>query len=262
MQAGPSGLADWPRPFVFRAMHLDGQTFAAGQSFHFDINLFDLSPQNIAYLILTFAQLSREGLGPGRCKVDLDHVIRRNAPEFPLYKDGSMRGENAGGPLELNLSPSAEPVSKMTVRFLTPTELKSGQQIAARPEFHILAARARDRISTLRELYGDGPLQMDFRGFGERAAEARMTRCQIETIRVERRSSRTGQTHPIGGFIGEADYEGELSEFVPFLQAAEYTGVGRQTVWGKGAIKFLAVGTRPWDLFARPGQTHVTPRGQ
>ncbi len=26
-----------------------------------------------------------------------------------------------------------------------------------------------------------------------------------------RRSSRTGQVHPIGGFIGEAEYEGELT---------------------------------------------------
>jgi len=236
MQAGPSGLADWPRPFVFRAMHLDGRTFAAGQPFYFDINLFDLSPQNIAYLILTFAQLSREGLGPGRCKVDLVTVIRRNEPEFPIYKGGSIRSEGAGAPLEVDLLARTDEVSKVTVRFLTPTELKSGHRVASRPEFPILAARARDRISTLRELYGEGPLEMDFRAFGERAAEVRMTRCCLETVRVDRRSSRTGQTHPIGGFVGEVDYEGELREFVPYLRAAEYTGVGRQTVWGKGVI--------------------------
>ena len=41
---------------------------------------------------------------------------------------------------------------------------------------------------------------------------------------------------PGGGFVGEADYEGNLTEFVPFLKAAEWTGVGRHTVWGKGAI--------------------------
>jgi len=168
--------------------------------------------------------------------VHLDKVVRRNEPEFPIYEDGSIRGEGAGAPLELDLSPGTEEVSKITVRFLTPTELKSGQQVAVRPNFHILAARARDRISMLRGLYGDGPLDVDFRGFGERAAEVRMTRCQLETVRVERRSSRTGRTHPIGGFVGEVEYEGELGEFVPYLRAAEYTGVGRQTVWGKGAI--------------------------
>ncbi len=54
---------------------------------------------------------------------------------------------------------------------------------------------------------------------------------------MQRRSSRTGQTHSIGGFIGEAEYEGDLREFVPFLRAAKWTGVGRQTVWGKGEIE-------------------------
>jgi hypothetical protein len=43
--------------------------------------------------------------------------------------------------------------------------------------------------------------------------------------------------------VGEADYEGELGEFLPILRAAEYTGVGRQTVWGKGSI-----GVRPQKL--------------
>src|SRR3954454_19029213 len=38
---GPSGLADWPRPFVFRATHLDGCTIEPGESFYFDLNLFD-----------------------------------------------------------------------------------------------------------------------------------------------------------------------------------------------------------------------------
>jgi hypothetical protein len=45
-RGGPSGLADPPRPFVFRARHLDGQTIAAGEAFHFDVNVFagDASP--------------------------------------------------------------------------------------------------------------------------------------------------------------------------------------------------------------------------
>jgi hypothetical protein len=43
-------------------MHLDGKTFAPGQRFHFDLNLFDTDSPAIAYLVLAFAQLAREGL--------------------------------------------------------------------------------------------------------------------------------------------------------------------------------------------------------
>lgn len=236
---GPSGLADLPRPFVFRATHLDALTVQAGDLFHFDLNLFDIGGNAVAYLVLAFAQLAREGLGPRRGRVELQHVSQLDAkgePVLSLYDGDSLVLRGNPEPLELSLDPGVERITRVRLRFLTPTELKSGQQIAARPEFSIVAARIRDRISTLRELYGPGPLNIDFRGFGERAALVRMTRCETRQVDVARRSSRTGQTHSIGGFTGEAEYEGDLTEFVPYLRAAQWTGVGRQTVWGKGQI--------------------------
>ena len=231
MGAGPSGLADWPRPFVFRAMHLDDRTIQAGEAFYFDLNLFDTRPDAVAYLVLAFTQLAREGLGPGRSRVELTGVAQLDGdgnPAEPAFP-------SVPAPLELDLT-ATEQVSRIRVQFLTPTELKSGKQLAAKPEFGILAARIRDRISTLRELYGDGPLAIDFRAFGERAAEVRMTRCDVRQVDILRRSSRTGQVHPIGGFVGEAEYAGDLAEFVPYIHVAHWIGVGRQTVWGKGAI--------------------------
>ncbi len=236
---GPSGLADSPRPFVFRATHLDGLHIPAGASFHFDLNLFDVNGNAVAYLVLAFAQLAREGLGPSRGRVELRTVSQLDAggdPATVLYDGGSLQLRQNGPPVELSLDFPSEIVTRLRVHFLTPTELKSGQQIANRPEFPIVAARVRDRISTLRELYGPGPLPIDFPAFGERAALVRMTRCDIRQVDVVRRSSRTGQTHSIGGFTGEAEYEGDLTEFVPYLRAAQWTGVGRQTVWGKGQI--------------------------
>lgn len=107
------------------------------------------------------------------------------------------------------------------------------------PLFGILMARIRDRISTLRALYGAGPLEMDFREFGERAAAVRLSSRDVRHVDAERQSRRTGQRHPLGGFVGTAAYEGDLAEFVPYLEAAAHTGVGRQTVWGKGEIAIL-----------------------
>jgi CRISPR-associated endoribonuclease Cas6 len=231
---GPSGLADLPRPFVFRAGHLDGLTIARGAAFHFDLNLFETGTATVTYLVEALAQLAQEGLGPGRKRVELTSVWQLNQ-QGEAAANLLLRPVTAA-PLELSLGPPQANYSSLRVQFLTPTELKSGQQIAAKPEFSILAARARDRISTLRGLYGPGPLPLDFRAFSERASRVTMTRCDIQTVDVSRRSTRTGQVHSIGGFIGEAEYEGELTEFIPYLQAAKWTGVGRQTSWGKGMI--------------------------
>ncbi len=216
---GPSGLHDWPRPFVFRAHHLDGTTIQAARTFHFDMHLFDTKRSLPEPLIQTFQQLAREGLGTGRKKVELINS-EISTLSLPLTTEQIGR-------------------TRVAIRFLTPTELKSNSQLVTKPEFVVLATRIRDRISTLCELYGDGATDIDFKAFGERAALIRMTRCDIHPMQITRRSTRTGQVHGLGGFIGEAEYEGPLSEFIPWLQAASWTGVGRQTVWGKGVIETL-----------------------
>jgi hypothetical protein len=209
----PSGLADSPRPFVFRARHLDGQTINPGQSFHFEINLFN--PGLAQAFIEAFKTMGHKGLGANRTRIEFLQAIRSD-------------------PITLNLSPTSNTSKQIRVHFITPIELKHESRIVTRPEFPILFGRIRDRISTLRRLYGAGPLDFDYQASNNRSAAIRMTACDLRREETHRRSSRTGQTHSIGGLIGSADYEGDLAEFLPWLQAAKWTGVGRQCVWGKG----------------------------
>jgi CRISPR-associated endoribonuclease Cas6 len=202
--AGPSGLRDSPRPFVLRARHLDGACFAAGDEFEIGINLFQMRDSPL-------------------------ELFRRVATAILPAELVRVEGEEA---LRLSLDSLPAAVQRIRVRFLTPSEIKGAQQ----PDFPVLFARIRDRISTLRALYGAGPLEIDFKAMGERAQRIAMVRCELQRVEGERQSRNTGQRHSLSGFIGAAEYEGDLTEFVPYLEAARYTGVGRQTVWGKGEI--------------------------
>jgi hypothetical protein len=231
----PSGLVDWPRPFVFRARHLNGCTFDAGDPFHFDVHLFTPEHEVLEYFILTFAELARDGLGPRRAKAELQRVRSLSAEVIPGQ---TLR------PVTLDLTPPSNAPTKIRVDFLSPTELKYEHKIAHRPEFPILFGRIRDRVSTLRRLYGPGPIEIDYQGTNARAALIRMTSCRLGWQGTERRSTRTDQVHLIGGFTGTAEYEGELREFLPWLEAARWTGVGRHSVWGKGEIELEPASTR------------------
>lgn len=208
-ESGPSGLADPPRPFVIRASALDGRRFGPGQRFSLEVNLFASGMEE--YFTRAWRKLGDEGLGPAQGRFVVEEKSTAN--------------------VEIDLA-RMTPAMRLRIEFLSPTEIKG----ASEPSFAVLFARLRDRISTLRSLYQGSPLEIDFRAMGERAAAVRCLARQLEWESVERRSSRTGQTHPLGGFTGWAEYEGELAEFVPFLEAGRYTGVGRQTVWGKGAL--------------------------
>lgn len=222
----PSGLADAPPPFVLRSSHLDQQSFAPNSEFHFHLHLFETRDESLALIQAAFSRLYQEGLGPGRARVELLSIANTT-------------------PIEISLAPPPGPIPQLTVHFQTPTELKSRAAIAQRPDFPILAARLRDRIATLSDLYGTASLDLDFRAFATRAAGIRMTHCDIHHESAHRRSTRTGQTHPLGGFVGQASYEGDLREFLPWLEAAHWTGVGRQTAWGKGQLRTQRFGDAP-----------------
>jgi len=236
---GPSGLADWPRPFVFRASHLDGRTVRQGEAFYFDVHIFDVRDPALAYFVLAFARLAREGLGPGRGRADMtavDQLDLRGVTVARVFDGERVRVGELTAPIamEMGMSDIAGSVEQVRVQFVTPTELKSGHHVAEHPEFGILFGRLRDRISTLRMLYGAGPLDIDFRGIGERAAAVRTIRSKLQRATVDRLSSHTGQRHSLGGFVGEVEYEGKLAEFMPYLYLGQWIGAGRQCVWGKG----------------------------
>ena len=166
---GPSGLADWPRPFVFRVRHLDGVSVPSGGAFHVDLHLFETRAPLAPEFLRAFEEMSHSAL-----------AWVEPSPEL----------------LRLPLEPAAEPVRRIRVEFLSPTQLKAEGGLAARPGFRILFGRARDRVATLRALYGAGALEIDFAALGRRAASVRTTICEIARVATERRSARTGHPQP------------------------------------------------------------------
>jgi hypothetical protein len=204
-RAGPSGLSNWPRPYVIRGAALNGRIVQPGEQFCFDLHLFDTRDAALEHFMRAFADWA-----------DLVSVDRSQ--------------------VAVDLDAPRAPVSRIRVEFQTPTEIKA-QGGFGDAEFSILLARARDRLSTLRSLYGAGPLEIDFRDVAERGRSVKTLRSELRQVKVGRRSSRTGQRHGIGGFVGFAEYEGDLAEFMPYLEAAYWTGVGRHCTWGNGQIR-------------------------
>lgn len=131
------------------------------------------------------------------------------------------------------------PARRLRVEFLTPTELKHAGAILRTPDFPALAARARDRVLSLLTFYQNGSTShVDFAALAAQAQTVTETARAIQEVTGEtRRSARNQNIHSLGGFTGWAEYAGPLDEIAPFLLAAQWTGVGRQTVWGKGELK-------------------------
>ncbi len=207
--AGPSGFANLPRPFVLRTEHLNGKTYQPGEVFQIRMHLFG-NHKAMPLIEQTFRSLDRMEL------VEMKVV-----------------------PVSIDLTPQT--CSSVALRFLTPTEIKWKDKLLCEPQFPALISRIRDRIAALSTFYGDGAPDWDYRNLAEQSESIRLVNCTVEMAFAERKSSRTGQRHGLGGFIGSASFEGDLADFIQLLRVAEWTGVGRHTPWGNGAMRLEAI---------------------
>ncbi len=274
---GPSGLADAPRPFVLQAKELDGQTVARS-SFGCDLNLF--APTLEAQFKRAFETLAERGITPSRTPLRLEkwdsrRVLIRLADVEPVTRlrvhfetPTELKGWDGNGwpPFEIlacrlrdrlsalrslygqaEPAQSPSPVGRTSVcEGLQPApssdqsaNAESGSQPSSTPTPATANVESGSQPIVFR---GPGPLEIDFKAFGERATRVAATAGELAHETARRTSSRTGMSHPLGGVTGWVEYEGELGEFLPYLRAAAYMGVGRQTVWGHGRLKVEILG--------------------
>jgi len=238
VESGPSGLRHRPRPFVIRARQLEHCSIARGDKFEFQINVFELRRPVIDWVVRAFCRWEEHEQGPARSTVHLDAVELQPCfgPPQLLFADGVLLRPTPE-PVSLSLErESPQDAKRLHVEFLSPTELKENGIVVEVPRFATLMRRIWERINTLSSVYGDGVLPINWSSLIERAASVRNVSSRGVHVPVKRTSRKVGR-HPLGGFVGELVYEGEVSQFVPWLRIAEITGVGRQTVWGKGEIR-------------------------
>jgi hypothetical protein len=245
---------DIPRSFAFRASFDDKTKFAPGEDFEFGLVLIGRALEHFPYFLMAFRELATQGLGLNRAKCILKAVCE--LVEEPLHVNRGLRGYDWApnnliyasqdqilhphGRLNLErwvatrvayLGTSAQSIK---INFFTPTSLRGDGEVKQLPDFHCLFKRLRDRISALSTFFGSGPLDVDFAGLGRRSEQIRTAFCNVQWRQRFRTSSKTRQRHEMSGFVGEAVYEGDLEEFLPWLTLGELVHVGKHTAWGMG----------------------------
>ncbi len=211
------GAGTPPRPFVLRCRNLDGRRYAPGEIFPLRLNLFLPDLDLLEPIGAALTAMSDAGFGPTRSRATL------------LSPPAHLRHS-------LCLDEPLEPTKAIRVQFQTPTEIKSNGEIVAPGAFSVLFEQIYGRLNRLSVLYGSGELSADYKALRKQAQPVLLHSANLSRVDVSRRGTRLRQTHPLGGCVGSVEYGGELTRFVPFLEAAAFTGVGRHTVWGNGEI--------------------------
>jgi len=234
---------DHPRPFVIKPPLETKETYLPGERLSFDLVLVGKIKDYLPYFIVTFKELSQAGLGRNRAPVELvgvDHVGCDGTPA-PVYtkEDNLVRPPSAAISWadlcgSRNSNNGAANVTRVTLRFLTPTLVRADGVVSRRPSFGPLAKRLRDRINALSYFYCGAGLDIDFKAFGDEAEKIKTVSDLTGWVESSRYSRRREVSHDLSGFVGEVSFEGELGMFLPYLKLGEYLHVGKNAVFGNG----------------------------
>jgi CRISPR-associated endoribonuclease Cas6 len=230
-----------PHPFVIDPP-LDTITrYEHGSSLSFGLTLIGKAIDYLPYFIYAFERMGKDrgigkgrSFGNGRFAVERVDWVDRDGTEKPVYDGERKVLSNSFPPLTIRHLPHTDNSKLVTVHYLTPTRITFDHQLHTYPEFHVVIRNLLRRLSNLAYFHCGEELKLDFKGIIDSAKQVETKDGQVQWRDWERYSARQDTKMKMGGFVGEVEYSGEISGFVPLLKLGEKVHVGKATGFGLG----------------------------
>lgn len=246
-----------PHPFIIDPPLDTNETYKPGEPLSFGLTLIGKAIDYLPYVIYAFERMgtlngigSGRRFGNGRFEIESVNWIDADGSEKPVYDGKKKVLSNSFRPLTIRDFPASrsfgidpercrtgQNANLITVNYLTPTRITFDHQLHTYPEFHVVIRNLLRRLSNLAYFHCGQELKLDFKGLIESAKQVETKDGQIKWQDWERYSARQDVKMKLGGFVGEAEYRGALTEFVPLLKLGERLRVGKATGFGLGKFE-------------------------
>ena len=230
-----------PHPFVIEPPLMSDTTLKKGDLLNFHLLLFGEINKKLPYFIYAFNEMGEIGIGKKnngrRSRFFLEKVTSNNQTVYSM-SESTLHMPEEFFILELKKGRELPTIkSGIVIHLKTPLRLKFKNRLTAELPFHIFVRSMLRRISSLYECYGNGEPQIDYRSLVQKAQDIQSRNVNLTWFDWKRYSSRQGIGMQMGGIVGSVRYQGNLAEFLPFIDMCEILHVGKQTSFGLGQYK-------------------------
>ncbi|MEO0076464.1 MAG: CRISPR system precrRNA processing endoribonuclease RAMP protein Cas6 [candidate division WOR-3 bacterium] len=223
-----------PRPFIFDPPANDKQEYQQGEKFTFGLTLIGKAIDYLPYFIYALDEMGKNGLGRNRGKLELVTIKQGNRA---IYDGIDKKIKNDVKIKELKLTHPKRPIEKIKIKFVTPFRIVYEGKVVQSLDFHILIRSLLRRIGLLSYFHSDKPYDIDFTNLIAKAEKIKTIHSDLRLQDQFRFSTRQHRRIPTSGMIGEITYQGDLTNFIPFLKIGEIIHIGKGTVFGMGKYK-------------------------
>ncbi len=232
-----------PPPFVLEVIDNNNISYSEGEKLNFNIILIEDAIKYLPYIVYSIINMGRRGIGfkvkEGKGKFKLVSVTTNDTK---IYSNGSQEISipEKFNYLQLDISNQNKEISKIKVDFITPYRVKYKNSLVSSFDFSIFIRACLRRISQLEETYIGTEPELDYKGLVMAAKEIETVELNKKWFEIRRYSYRQHSKMRLGGLIGSAYYEGNLTNFIPILKYCEIMHVGKQTSFGFGKFTIVS----------------------
>jgi len=242
-----------PRPYIINPPLDDGQTvYGPGESFVFDLLLAGDAKDLFPYVVLALDRLAHEGIGArvergdrstprrGTARITrIDAVQTLTGEAAPVLRPNSRMVEVPALPIThadvLTAAGRLPAGGDLTLYFITPLRLVDREQLVKTPYFRPLLHRLVERIKSLSENFGGGPVPFQIRELRDLTDGVALIEDHTSWLDLKGYSTRLGREQVIGGLVGRATYRtADWRPFLPWLVWGTLLHAGKNAVKGDG----------------------------
>ncbi|SJM89918.1 conserved hypothetical protein [Crenothrix polyspora] len=227
-----------PSPYLIEPPPLGSKVYQAGEMLSFSMVLMGQAIAQLPLIIFAWQKAFASGVGRFNSTARLMTVVLASDKPQIIY---DYACDNAVQPHALSTPPPLATQNALTLNFTTPLHIQKqgkvlGHDMTAK-DFLLALIR---RYYLLQEFYGHDYQPPNFSQLAELAQQiictSNFTWCQWQ-----RYSNRQQQKMRFDGVLGRLTLTGDLSIFLPMIQAGQWLHIGNKTTFGMGLYTIEAI---------------------
>lgn len=235
-----------PHPFIIEPPETNKNIYERGECFEFNLILIGFLNYQINLYIKTLISMGEYGIGIDKNQgcfdiksiITCDNKVLYPFPE--IYKIYEFLENDLLKEKVENYN-----IRELKINFITNTRiLNNGKLVGTKEplEFEILFKSMLNRIKILAYLYNNWIIDLDEKKYKTLSEKIKIKNSNISWgVDWNIYSGRQKMNINLGGIIGDINYIGNLSYFLPFIITSKYIHIGDHTSYGFGKIIFSVI---------------------
>ena len=182
-----------------------------------------------------FKKIGMKGLGKESIQAERMNVydLEGNLLSQPLSKASPLPVIYSMDHVNAMIQSLKKTPNRITVKFMTPLQLKSAGKLLNRIDFYHLVRAAARRVNMMEKYYGSDNRIRAGRLL-EQGGNVETVGSRLLWVSHSRYSTRKNQRMPLPGIVGELTISGDLKRFLSLLLLGEIFHIGAKTTFGLG----------------------------